>query len=407
MIESASAQLSGAQKAAILMLSLGTENSSKVMALLGEGEVTQITAEIVKAGQISREESTSTLEEFATLLVAGGRVANGGPEAARGMLEASLGSERAAAILEGLYQSMVKGPFDFLKNADPRQILNFLSAEHPQTIALVVAHAHPDIAAQVVGGLPEDVQRAVSVRIAMLEPSSPEVIAQVEAMLERRLSSSVKNQETRVADGVQTLIEILNRSDRATERSIFEGLDDHNGELADEVRSRMFVFEDIVTLDDRSVQLVLRQVEAKELATALKGVKQEVRDKIMRNMSERAAQNLGEDEDRRRVAGWHRACHPRPRGERPDRHHPRRRRIRELTRSGQDSTTGRVLGESPTGHPPTFVTAPGNPDDCRQGATGMAPPVSMDRHRVRTQELHVRRRTRVETRVLRHLAHRA
>jgi flagellar motor switch protein FliG len=295
MIESASAQLSGAQKAAILMLSLGTENSAKVMSLLGEGEVTQITAEIVKAGQISREESTTTLEEFATLLVAGGRVASGGPEAARGMLEASLGSERAASILEGLYQSMVKGPFDFLKNADPRQILNFLSAEHPQTIALVVAHAHPDIAAQVVGGLPEDVQRAVSVRIAMLEPSSPEVIAQVEAMLERRLSSSVKNQETKVADGVQTLIEILNRSDRATERSIFEGLDDHNGELADEVRSRMFVFEDIVTLDDRSVQLVLRQVEAKELATALKGVKQEVRDKIMRNMSERAAQNLGEE----------------------------------------------------------------------------------------------------------------
>jgi len=295
MIESASAQLSGAQKAAILMLSLGSENSAKVMSLLGEGEVTQITAEIVKAGQISRDESTTTLEEFATLLVAGGRVASGGPEAARGMLEASLGPERAAAILEGLYQSMVKGPFDFLKNADPRQILNFLSAEHPQTIALVVAHAHPDIAAQVVGGLPEDVQRAVSVRIAMLEPSSPEVIAQVEAMLERRLSSSVKNQETSVADGVQTLIEILNRSDRATERSIFEGLDDHNGELADEVRSRMFVFEDIVTLDDRSVQLVLRQVEAKELATALKGVKPEVRDKIMRNMSERAAQNLGEE----------------------------------------------------------------------------------------------------------------
>jgi flagellar motor switch protein FliG len=294
-IETASAQMNGAQKAAILLLSLGTEGSAKVMSLLGETEVTQITAEIVKAGSISREESTTTLEEFATLLVAGGRVASGGPEAARGMLEASLGAERAAAILEGLYQSMVKGPFDFLKNSDPRQILNFLSAEHPQTIALVVAHAHPDIAAQVVGGLPEDVQRAVSVRIAMLEPSSPEVIAQIEAMLERRLSSSVKNQETKMADGVQTLIEILNRSDRATERSIFEGLDDHNGELADQVRSRMFVFEDIVTLDDRSVQLVLRQVEAKELATALKGVKPEVRDKIMRNMSERAAQNLAEE----------------------------------------------------------------------------------------------------------------
>lgn len=278
------------------MLSLGPENSAKVMALLGEGEVTEITAEIVRAGAISRDESVIALEEFATVLVAGGHVANGGPEAARGMLEAALGKERATIILEGLYESMVKGPFDFLKNADPRQILNFLSAEHPQTIALVVAHASPDVAAQVVGGLSEDAQRAVSVRIAMLEPSSPEVIALIEQQLERRLASTVKNPDANsAADGVQTLIEILNRSDRATERSIFEGLDDHNGDLADEVRSRMFVFEDIVTLDDRSVQLVLRQVEAKELATALKGVKAEVKDKIMRNMSERAAQNLDEE----------------------------------------------------------------------------------------------------------------
>ena len=296
MAEPAPSGMSGTRKAAILMLSLGPEYSAKVMSLLGEVEVTEITAEIMKAGAISRDESTTALEEFATVLTAGVHVATGGPEAARTMLENALGKERAGSILDGLHQSMVKGPFDFLRNADPRQVLNFLSNEHPQTIALVIAHAHPDIAAQVVGGLPEDVQRAVSVRIATLEPSSPEVIAQVEAQLERRLASSVKNQsDNHAADGVQTLIEILNRSDRATERSIFEGLDDHNGDLADEVRSRMFVFEDIVTLDDRSVQLVLRQVEAKELATALKGVRPEVKEKIMRNMSERAAQNLDEE----------------------------------------------------------------------------------------------------------------
>jgi flagellar motor switch protein FliG len=288
--------MSGAKKAAILMLSIGESYSAKVLSLMNESEVTAITTEIMKARSVSREENEAILEEFATLLIAGGHVSYGGPEAARKMLEEALGKERAAVILDGLYQQMVKTPFDFLKNANPRQILNFLASEHPQTIALVVAHAHPDIAAQVVSGLPEEVKRAVSVRIAMLEPSSPEVITQVETMLERRLSSSVKNVgDPKNADGVQTLIEILNRSDRATERSIFEGLDDHDGSLADEVRSRMFVFEDIVTLDDRSVQLVLRQVDAKELATALKGVRTEVREKITRNMSERAAQNLEEE----------------------------------------------------------------------------------------------------------------
>jgi flagellar motor switch protein FliG len=290
------AHLSGAQKAAILLLSLDQDKSAKVMALLSETEVTAITAEVVRAGTISASETEQTLEEFTTLLVAGTRAAIGGTDAARGMLEAALGKDRAEDILTGLYAEMVKGPFDFLRSTDPRQVLNFLSVEHPQTIALVVAHATPEVAAMVVSGLPEETQRAVAVRIARLEPCSPEVIAQIETQLERRLSSSVRNKkENTVADGVETLIEILNRSDRATERSIFEGLDDYDAQLADDVRSRMFVFEDIVTLDDRSVQLVLRQVEAKELATALKGVKPEVREKIMRNMSERAAQNLAEE----------------------------------------------------------------------------------------------------------------
>lgn len=292
----ATTELTGAQKAAILLLKLGQEHSAKVLKLLGDQEVTQITAEIVRAHTIKKEDSDVALTEFATLVVAGDHLQSGGLATAQQLLEASLGPVRAAEIIENLKQSMVKAPFEFLKNADPRQILNFLSAEHPQTIALVLAHMHPDVSSMVVGGLPEELQRDVSIRIATLDQSSPEVIAMLEAQLERRLSSVVKSQTNApAADGVQTLIEILNRSDRATERSIFEGLEHHDEELADEVRSRMFVFEDIVTLDDRAVQLVLRQVDAKELATALKGVKSEVKQKIMRNMSERAAQNLEEE----------------------------------------------------------------------------------------------------------------
>ena len=295
-METLSAELTGAQKAAILLLKLGEGHSSKVLKLLGDAEVTQITAEIVKAQTIRKEDSDLALTEFAALVVAGDHVSSGGLAAAQKLLEASLGEHRAGEILESLKQSLTKAPFEFLRNADPRQILNFLSSEHPQTIALVLAHVNPDIASMVVGGLPEDLQRDVSVRIATLDQSSPEVISMLEGQLERRLSSVVKSQSSdAAADGVQTLIEILNRSDRATERSIFEGLEHHNEELADEVRSRMFVFEDIVTLDDRAVQLVLRQVDAKELATALKGVRAEVKQKIMRNMSERAAQNLEEE----------------------------------------------------------------------------------------------------------------
>jgi flagellar motor switch protein FliG len=290
--------LSGAQKAAILLLKLGQEHSSKVLKLLGDAEVTQITAEIVKAQTIRKEDSDVALTEFAALVVAGDHMQSGGFQTAHDLLKASLGPARAAEIIENLKESMVKAPFDFLKNADPRQILNFLSAEHPQTIALVLAHAQPDLASMVVGGLPEELQREVSIRIATLDQISPEVITMLESQLERRLSSAVKSsaQNTQTAaDGVQTLIEILNRADRATERSIFEGLEHHDEELADEVRSRMFVFEDIVTLEDRAVQLVLRQVDAKELAHALKGVRTEVKQKIMRNMSERAAQNLDEE----------------------------------------------------------------------------------------------------------------
>ena len=289
--------MTGAQKAAILLLRLGSERSAKVLKLLGESDVTQVTAEIVRANNVRREDSDGALAEFATLVQANDHLAtSGGLETARQLLEASLGESRASEILANLRQSQVRAPFEFLRHADPRQVLNFLSNEHPQTIALVLAHMSPEQGSAVFGGLPDELQQDVSIRIATLSAIAPDVVARVESQLERRLSSVLKGPtESHTADGVQTLIDILNRSDRTTERSIFEGLEAHDSELADEVRSRMFVFEDIVSLDDRAVQLVLRQVESKDLATALKGVRDEVRSKIMNNISERAAANLAEE----------------------------------------------------------------------------------------------------------------
>jgi flagellar motor switch protein FliG len=174
-------------------------------------------------------------------------------------------------------------------------VLSFLQDEHPQTVALVLAHMRADQAAVVLSGMPDDLQADVALRVATMENTSPEVIRQVEAILERKLSSVLQSTDFSAAGGLQPLIDIINHSDRATERLILEGLERRDPALAEEVRSQMFMFEDIVTLDDRSIQLVLRQVDSKELATALKGVKSEVREKIMSNISERAATNLADE----------------------------------------------------------------------------------------------------------------
>jgi flagellar motor switch protein FliG len=288
-------QLNGAQKAAIVLLKLGRDRSVNVLKMLGDREVTRVTEEIVQAQSVTREDADASLLEFATMLKANDQLATGGVQRAREMLEASLGPERAAEILDNLRVSMAQEPFAFLRKTDPRQVLNFLSGEHPQTVALVLAHMPPEQSSLVLAGLEPEMQRDVSIRIAKLEPTSPDVIDQMEAVLERRFGSSGARTKTEPADGIQTLIDILNRSDRATERSIFEGLEERAADLAEHVRSRMFVFEDIVSLDDKAVQLILRQVDTKELATALKGVRPEVKDKIGSNMSERASQNLDEE----------------------------------------------------------------------------------------------------------------
>ena len=289
--------LSGAQKSAVLLLQLGMERSALVLRSLREAEVAEIMAEVARLRDVDEEMASAVIEEFKGLAESHGFVRSGGIEFARTLLQESLGEAKANEILERLSSQMIEMPFEFLRKADSRQVLSFLQDEHPGTIALVLAYMPPGGAAMVMSGLSEALQKEVALRLATMERTSPEVIEDIEAVLERKLSSVLAPTEMTAVGGVQSLVDIINRSDRGTERLILEGLERSDPELADEVRQRMFVFEDITTLDDKAIQLILRQVDSKDLAVALKGVRNEVRGKIMRNLSERAAQNLGEEID--------------------------------------------------------------------------------------------------------------
>lgn len=289
--------LTGPQKAAVFLLNMGKERSAKVLRTMREVEVAEIMSEVARLRSVEGGVVEEVIDEFRLMAETKVQVTAGGIELARSLLEESLGGEKASEILERVTAGMIEMPFEFLRKADPRQVLSFISDEHPQTIALVLAYMTPDHAAMVMSGLPEDAQREVSHRLAVMDRTSPDVVEHVEQVLERKLSSVLQPTELSSVGGVQSLVDILNRSDRATERLILEGLERNDADLADEVRQRMFVFEDIAALDDRSIQLVLRQVDTKELAVALKGVRPEVRLAITRNMSERAAANLTEEID--------------------------------------------------------------------------------------------------------------
>ncbi len=287
--------LTGPQKAAILLVQLGREKSALVLKSMRESEVEEILAEIARLHGVDTEVVDAVMEEFHELAAARRYYGQGGLDFAREVLEASMGPEKAAELLRRMEASLIEMPFEFLRRADARQVLSFLQDEHPQTVALVLAHMRAEQAAVVLSGMPDELQADVAHRVAVMENTSPEVVRQVEAILERKLSSVLQSTDFTVAGGLQPLIDIINHSDRATERLILEGLERRDPVLAEEVRSQMFMFEDIITLDDRSVQLVLRQVDSKELATALKGVNKDVRDKIMNNISERAANNLADE----------------------------------------------------------------------------------------------------------------
>jgi flagellar motor switch protein FliG len=292
---SSAGELTGAQKAAVLLLTLGKDNAARVLRNMREAEVTEIMLEVARMQTIEPEVLAEVLGEFESIYEARSQMAQGGVDVARALLVESVGTDKADEIFDQLSLANVAAPFEFLRRADPRQVLRFIQDEHPQTIALVLAHMPSEAGALVLGGLPEQLQSDVAVRVATMDRTSPAIVEAVESALERRLSSVLQPGDLPSVGGVKTLVEMLNRSDRATERLIFEGLEYYNDELAEEVRSQMFVFEDIVELDDRAVQLLLRQVDMRDLAMALKGVKNEVRTKIVKNMSSRAAETLVDD----------------------------------------------------------------------------------------------------------------
>ena len=289
------AGLSGRQKAAVLVLQLGKEASARVLGRLSETELEDLSTEIARMGSVAPEVAAAVIADFAATVATGSTATRGGLELARELLLATVGSERAEEILSRLAHAFVELPFAFTQHLDARQIISFLSDEHPQTIALVLAHMAAGPASDVLAGLGRDLQADVAHRIAIMDRTSPELIRQVESGLERRLSSLGVASDLSAVGGVKPLVEIINRADRGTERMILEGLEQRDPAIAEQVRGQMFMFEDLVGLDDRAVQLVLRQVQVTDLATALKGVPENVRTKIQRNMSERAALSLAEE----------------------------------------------------------------------------------------------------------------
>ncbi len=287
-------ELTRRQKAAILLVAVGPEASGKLYQHLPQEEVEQLTLEVARLGRVAPEVRQGIVNEYREMCLAQAYLTEGGVGYAREALQNAFGPERATEILNRVTQAMEVLPFDFLRKSDPAQLLMFLQDEHPQTIALILAYLPAANAATVLAGLSPTLRSEVARRLAMMDRTPPEVIRDIERVLQRKLSSVLSTEMTS-AGGVKSLVEVLNWVDRTTERTILESLTEDAPDVAEEVKKLMFVFEDIVLLDDRAITQVLREVDSKELALALKGVKEAVADRIFKCMSERAAGMLKED----------------------------------------------------------------------------------------------------------------
>lgn len=287
-------KISGIQKAAILMIALGPEKSAAIFKHLKEDEVEELTLEIANTRSITPQVKDSVVNEFYQVCLAQQYIAEGGINYAKELLEKSFGADKAMDVIGKLTASLQVKPFEFVRKADAAQLLNFIQDEHPQTIALILSYLAPGQAAIIVSALPPDRQADVTKRIAVMDRTSPDVIKEVEKVLESKLSSLV-NQDYTIIGGVDAVVEILNTVDRGTEKHIMETLEIEEPELADEIRKKMFVFEDILLLDDRAIQRVLRDVDNSDLAIALKGSNEEVQNAIFNNLSKRLAVMIKED----------------------------------------------------------------------------------------------------------------
>ena len=286
--------ISGVQKAAVLLIALGPEKSSMIFKHLKEEEIEELTLEIANTRSITPQLKDDVINEFYEVCLAQQYIAEGGIGYAKELLEKALGSEKAMDVIGKLTASLQVKPFEFVRKADASQILNFIQDEHPQTIALILSYLSPQQSAIIIGSLAPDRQADVAKRVAVMDRTSPDVIKEVERVLETKLSSLV-NQDYTVVGGVDAVVEILNAVDRGTEKHIMETLEIEDPELADEIRKKMFVFEDILLLDDRAIQRVLRDVDNNDLAIALKGSNEQVQAVIFNNLSKRLAAMIKED----------------------------------------------------------------------------------------------------------------
>ena len=288
--------LNGVQKAAVLLITLGPERSADIFKHLKEEEIEELTLEIANTRTVVPEVKEAVLDEFYQVCLAQQYIAEGGIGYAKKLLDAALGIEKAQEVIAKLTASLQVRPFEFVRKTDPSQLLNFIQDEHPQTIAMILSYLTSAQASMVLGALAPEKQADVARRIAMMDRTSPDVIKEVERVLERRLSSLV-NQDYTIVGGVDKIVEILNTVDRSTEKHIMESLEIEEPELADEIRKKMFVFEDILLLDDRAIQRVLRDVDNNDLAIALKNANEEVQGVIFKNLSKRLAAMIKEDMD--------------------------------------------------------------------------------------------------------------
>ncbi|WP_216827989.1 flagellar motor switch protein FliG [Alkalihalobacterium elongatum] len=286
--------LTGRQKAATLLISLGPDVSAQVYKHLTEEEIEKLTLEIANVRKVDSSLKEDILNQFHQLAIAQDYIAQGGIGYAKSVLEKALGEAEAMEIINRLTSTLQVRPFDFARKADPSQILNFIQNEHPQTIALILSYLEPVQAAQILSELPQEVQADVAKRIALMDSTSPEIVNQVESILEQKLSATV-TQDFSDAGGIEAVVEVLNSVDRSTERTILDALEIQDPELAEEIKKRMFVFEDIVTLDNRSIQRVIRDVENEDLQLALKVASDEVKEIVFTNMSQRMADTFKEE----------------------------------------------------------------------------------------------------------------
>ena len=287
-------EYNGIQKAAILLIALGPEKSASIFKHLKEDEIEELTLEIANTRSVSPQTKESVLNEFYQVCLAQQYIAEGGIGYAKELLDKALGSDKAQEVITKLTASLQVRPFEFVRKTDPSQVLNFIQDEHPQTIAMILSYLSPAQSAMILGALTPEKQADVAKRIAKMDRTSPDVIKEVERVLERKLSSLI-NQDYTIVGGVDAIVSILNSVDRGTEKHIMETLEVEEPELADEIRKKMFVFEDILSLDDRAIQRVLRDVDNSDLALALKGATEEVQNVILNNLSKRLAVMIKED----------------------------------------------------------------------------------------------------------------